>query len=221
MKISMALLTIILTVACTGQAQTINWRALHEGHENVVRFNAGYDYGATTQIGYCRAVDLFRPAVLGVEYSFPMGKELFDDFKVRLGGQIEVLTLGGFSTTVKVYSVFRRHETSLVRIASFGSDLGVAMGYYQPVWFIGGEFGFDKAITSHLKHSGIMRASFPGIRDGWLVPTGGNFHYGLEGGVTVGALVDLSVRIGATRAQGQDVDAVIPLYLQVGVGVQF
>jgi hypothetical protein len=220
MKKAMAVLAILLAAAHAGQAQTINWRSLRDDHRDLIHLSAGYDYGATAQLGYSRSIDFVRPVILGLDYSFPMGRDLFDDFKVRLGGQMEVMAIGGFSASVKIASVFRRQETALVRIASFGSDFAILTGFYQRTWFVAGEFGFDKAITSHLKHSDVMRASFPGIRDGWYVPTGGNFYYGIEGGGTIGGIFDLTMRIGATQAQAHDENAVIPLYLQVGVGMR-
>lgn len=164
---------------------------------------------------------MIKPVILGLDYSFPMGSDLVDDFKVRFGGQIEIVEIDGFSATIKISSNFRRYQTELVRIASFGSDLGVLAGYYKPTWSIGGEFGFDKSITSHLRHSDIMRAIFPAIRDGWYVPLGGHYYYGLQASKTIGESFDLSLRLGATEAQGSDENAVLPLYLQLGLGMRF
>jgi hypothetical protein len=150
-----------------------------------------------------------------------MGSELFDDFKVRLGGQIEIVEIGGFSATLKIASVFRRYETMLVRVASFGADLGAVAGYYRPSWFVAGEGGFDKSVTSHLKHSDIMRAYFPAIKDGWYLPSGGHWYYGVQAGKTLGETFDLTLRLGATHAQFSDEDALLPYYVQIGTGVRF
>jgi hypothetical protein len=164
---------------------------------------------------------MIRPAVVGLDYSFPMGRDLTDDFKVRLGGQMEIVEIAGFSVTIKISSSFRRYQTQLVRIASFGSDFGLLAGYYRATWYAAGEFGFDKSITSHLKHSEIMRAYFPAIRDGWYLPSGGHFYYGIQGGKTIGESFDLSLRLGATKVQFNDEEAVLPVYLQLGLGFRF
>ena len=66
-----------------------------------------------------------------------------------------------------------------------------------------------------------MRAMFPAIKDGWYVPTGGNYYFGLQGGKTVGESLDLSLRLGATRAQKHDENAVVPLYAELGLGMRF
>jgi hypothetical protein len=194
---------------------------MQEDQRNIVQLDFGYDYGTTVQLGYSRTFTLLRPVVVGLDYSFPMGKELIDDFKVRLGGQVEIFQLGGFSATVKIMSSLRRYENQLVRIVSFGSDLGLATGYYSSTWHAAGEFGFDKSIVSHLKHSDIMRSNFPTIRDGWFIPSGGHYYYGIQGGKTLGETYALSLRLGATNAQFDDEDAPVPFYVQLGLGMRF
>jgi hypothetical protein len=221
MKNIIAAMIIMMAVSEAGYSQNINWRSLREDQRNVIQFSFGYDFGVTAQLGYSRSFAMIKPVILGLDYSFPMGSDLVDDFKVRFGGQIEIVEIDGFSATIKISSNFRRYQTELVRIASFGSDLGVLAGYYKPTWSIGGEFGFDKSITSHLRHSDIMRAIFPAIRDGWYVPLGGHYYYGLQACKTIGESFDLSLRLGATEAQGSDENAVLPLYLQLGLGMRF
>lgn len=220
MKSMMWSLLVLTALAEAGHSQNINWRSFREDQRNTIQFSVGYDYGATVQVGYNRTFTLLRPVVVGLDYSFPMGRNLTDDFKVRVGGQIEVVEIDGFSATIKIASNFRRTETPLVRIASFGSDLALLAGYYRSSWYAAGEFGFDKSIATHLKHSDIMRAGYPAIRDGWYLPTGGHFYYGIQGGKTIGESFDLTLRLGATSAQGTDEDAAVPYYLQLGLGMR-
>lgn len=221
MKTIARVLLVVIVLADAGYSQNLNWRALGEDRENIVQLSFGYDYGVTAQLGYSRSFTLIRPMVVGIDYSFPMGDDLTDDFKIRLGGQIELAEAEGVSISLKVQSIFRRYQTQLVRIASFGADLGILAGYYSPGWYAAGEFGFDKSITSHFKHSDLMRASFPGIRDGWYIPTGGHFYYGIQGGKTIGESLELSVRAGATNAQWNDEEALLPYYFQLGVSAKF
>ena len=221
MKKLLAVITIVMAAAGIGYSQNINWRSLREDQRNVVQFNFGYDFGVTAQLGYSRSFTLIRPVIVGLDCSVPMGSDLVDDFKVRIGGQVEIVQAGGFSATIKIASNFRRYQTQLVRIASFGSDFGVLAGYYRSTWYAAGEFGFDKSIATNLRHSDIMRAYFPAIRDGWYVPTGGHFYYGVQGGKIIGESFDLSLRLGGTRAQKNDEDAVLPYYVQLGLGMRF
>ncbi len=214
-----ALISMALTEL--GYSQNINWRSLREDQRSYIQFNVGYDFGVTAQLGYSRSFTLIKPVMMGVDISIPMGSNLIDDFKVRLGGQIEVVEIQGFSASVKIMSNFRRYQTQLVRIVSFGSDFALVTGYYSSTWHAAGEIGFDKAITSHLKHSDMMRNYFPAIKDGWYIPTGGHFYYGIQGSKTIGESFDLSLRLGATKAQFHDEDAVLPYYLQLGLGMKF
>lgn len=221
MKKIMMAVVILAAAVDFGYSQTVNWRSLSKDQQNIVQFNAGIDYGVTAQIGYSRAFTLIRPILFGLDYSMPMGRNIFDDFKIRLGAQIELFEVGGFSITGRILSNFRRYENAMVRIVSFGSDFGVLAGYYCPSWYAAGELGFDKAITSNLKHSDIMKASFPAITDGWYIPTGGNYYYGIQGGKSLGESLDISLRLGVTNAQADDRNAILPVYLQLGLGVKF
>ena len=221
MKTITATVIIMLAVTEAGFSQNINWRSMREDEQNLLQFNAGYDFGVTSQINYGRSFTMIRPVMLGLDFSFPMGGDLLDDFKVRLGGQIEIVEMNGFSATIRIASIFRQYQTDFVSISSFGSDFAVAAGYYTPTWSVGGEFGFDKSITSRIKHSEVMRNSFPGIKDGWYIPSGGHYYYGFQGGKTIGESFDLSLRLGATKVQGKDEEALLPVYLQLGLGMRF
>ena len=216
-----AAVIVMMAVSESGFSQNINWRSLREDQRNLLQLNVGYDYGLTAQMGYGRTFTMFRPAMVGIDFSVPMGNNLLDDFKVRLGGQIEILEITGFSVTVRIASVFRKYQSSMVNIVSFGSDFALVAGYYTPTWFVGSEFGFDKAITSRFMHSDLMKARYPGIKDGWYVPTGGHFYYGIQTGKTLGESFDVSLRLGATKTQFHDQEAMIPYYLQFGLGARF
>ena len=221
MKNVMKVILVSMALAESGLSQNINWRSIGDDQRNIMQLSFGYDYGVTAQLGYNRSLNFIRPVVVGFDYSLPMGNVLLDDFKARLGGQMEIVQIGGFSTTVKVFSNFRRYQNSLVRIVSFGSDFAVLAGYYRTTWYAAGEFGFDKSIATNLKNSETMKAYYPAIRDGWYVPTGGNFYYGIQGGKTLGETLELSLRLGATSAQFHDPDAVLPYYVQLGLGMRF
>jgi hypothetical protein len=221
MKTIIVVLVLLICGTDAGRSQVVNWRSIREGQHNLLQLDFGYDYGLTAQAGYARTFTMFVPALASVELSVPMGDRVLDDVKIRLGCQMEVLQAGGFSATVRIASVFRTYGSPFVNIASFGSDFGLVAGYSCPTWSAGGEFGFDKAITSHLAHTDLMREMFPGVRDGWYVPTGGNYSYGLQASKTLGETVELSVRGGATRAQKHDENAVMPVYLRLGIAARF
>lgn len=140
-----------------------------------------------------------------------------DDFKARIGGQIEVLEIGGFSLSASIMGNFRRYESALVRISSFGAELSAVAGYYTPGWYLAGELGFDKSIISNLKHSDIMKDSFNEINDGWYIPSGGHYIYGVQAGKRLGRSMEITLRAGLTNAQGGHLDALLPYYAQIGI----
>jgi hypothetical protein len=221
MKTLLVTTLIITGLSGTARAQNISWKSLAEDQRNIIQLTTGFEYGVTAQLGYGRSMMLIVPAVVGLDFSIPMGGSLVDDFKIRAGGQVEIIQIGGFSASVKIQGVFRRYQNDLVRIVSFGSDFAAIAGYYTTSWYGAGEFGFDKSIVSNLKHSEVMRANFPAIRDGWYLPVGGNFYFGVQAGKTIGELFEVSLRLGATKAQMRDENAALPYYAQLGIGVRF
>ena len=221
MKKIIIMLGFILAGTTMGIAQAINWRSINEEQMNVANINIGYDYGVVTQAGYGRIVNAFSPILLTLDFSIPMGKNTFDDLKVRVGGQIELYEINGFSISGKIMANFRKYETDLVRVVSFGSEFSAIAGYYKPTWHLAGEFGFDKSINSNLKHSELMKDIHPQVTDGWYIPSGGHFFYGIQGSKTLGENLEISLRIGMTNAERKDQDAEIPFYLNTGLTIKF
>lgn len=199
-------------------AQYFNSTPQVDEHKNLVYFNFGYDFGVTTQLGYGRQVTILRRStLLNVDASIAMGKDLTDDFKVRYGGQMQLATVGHFAASVRIYSITRGHHTSLVRMTSFGTELSALVGYYKPQWYFITEFGFDKAIATHVKNGDTMIADYPLIQDGWYMATGGSYFFGLTIGKSVSKKLDCALRFGGVNAQGSDKNPVLPYYIQAGV----
>ncbi len=214
--ITIFLLTILFNLNVV-YAQTTNWRSIEDSQKSLVYLNLGYDFGLTTKLGYAHKLDAFRPILLMADYSFPMGKTLFDDFKFRLGGQIEIFDKNHFSFSAQYFAIVRRQQTNLVRQLGVGSEVMVALGYYKPKWHLAIELGYDKSLATHLKHSDKMTSNFPEIKDGWFYNTGGQLFYGLQGSKTLGENMEISLKIGATNARGKDENALLPYYAQLGI----
>ncbi len=217
--------SIIITIALLGLttpvwAQNINWQAFQPEQKQFVQIQTGWDYGMTFGLGYGRKFNTKMPVLVNIGYSFPAGERLFDDFKVRLGGQVEVIRRGGFSATVKVYSPFRRFENSLVRLINFGGEFSGVAGFYRKHWYVAGEFGFDKAIATHVRHTDLERETYPDARDGWYVPTGGNYFYGLQAGVSFGKS-DVSLKAGNLATQGWKTKPYVPKYAVLEYNYRF
>lgn len=199
------------------RAQTVNWGGLQQNDKQFLHAHAGANYGMVFGIGYGYKLTGNRfPVIAQVEYSFPAGQQLFDDFKTKFGGQVRLVEVHDFHLSVKAQGVFRRYENELVRLLNWGVDMSGAVGYYCPRWFVAAEFGFDKAISTHFKHSDQYKSEYPDVQDGWYQPaTGGNFNYGLLGGVSFGKH-DVTVKGGFLRAEDFKTKPLLPFYVQLG-----
>lgn len=205
----------LLGMATSACAQTINWQAFNPEQKHIIHLQTGWDYSMNFGVGYGRKFDtkLF-PVLANIEYSFPAGGSLFDDFKVRIGGQVEVLRKGSFSATVKAYSPIRRYENSLATLFSFGGEFSGVAGFYKQKWFVAGEFGFDKAIATHIKHSQRATEYNSGLQSGWYVPTGGNFFYGVQTGYSFRGN-GISLKVGKVVSQDFKTAPFIPYFAQL------
>ena len=101
---------ILISVFISANAQTINWNSFTTDQHNLIYLNTGYHYGLTTQIGYGHSFKSFRPLLFNIDYSFPMGDNLIDDFKVRYGGRIIIPVNNHFKTTIKKLNKFAENS---------------------------------------------------------------------------------------------------------------
>jgi len=201
-------------------AQTINPSRLSDTR-HIFNASFGMEYGMVYGIGYGYQVknNLF-PMVVGIECSMPSGDRFFQDFKTKIGGQIRLVEYNNFQFTARLQGVFRRYENSFARMLNFGSDFAGIAGYYRRGWFVAGEFGFDKAIVTHFRHTEEYKKDYPGVVDGWYEPsTGGNFYYGLQAGVSIGQQ-DIFLRAGKMYAQDFRTKPTVPYYGQLGFNVR-
>ncbi len=201
-------------------SQIINWESLDLKQRHIINVNAGADYGLTAGAGYGYQLKSKMPIVLNVEYSFPAGKKLTDDFKTKIGGYIRLYEVNNFQFSAKVQGVFRRYENSFASLLNFGSDMAAIAGYYKPKWFVAGEAGFDKAIVTHFKHTATYKQIFPSVKDGWYEPaTGGNFYYGLQTGFSF-TRNDIYLQVGKILTQDFSTKPLLPFYLQLGYNIR-
>ena len=214
MKNTIIATIVLLGIAASACAQTINWQAFEPEQKHLLYIQTGWDYSMNFGVGYGRKFDTKWPVLTNIEYSFPAGERLFDDFKVRIGGQVEVLRKGGFSATVKAYCPIRRYENNLVTLFNFGGEFSGVAGFYKQKWFVAGEFGFDKAIATHVKHSQLALENASSLQSGWYVPTGGNFFYGLQTGYFFREN-GITLKVGKVTNQGWKTEPFIPYFAQV------
>lgn len=210
----------VLFCARKGHAQTVNWNNSKPA-KHLVFVETGWEHGLVYGIAYGYQPHFKTPLLLNAHISIPSGHKLFDDIKVKMGGQVVLLNGPNLKGSVALNGVFRTYENPLVRLSNFGSEMKGSLGYFKPQWFVAAEFGFDKAIVTHFKHSDSFRENiFRDVQDGWYEPaTGGNFLYGIQTGLSRQKF-DLSLRIGKVVAQDFKTTPLIPYYLALGFGVK-
>lgn len=213
---------LVLSLISSVNAQTINWASLKEENRHIFNASFGAEYGVVYGVGYgyhitTRLFDI----VPNVEYSFPSGDNIFDDFKSKTGVQIRWFEFRDFQISSKISGVFRRYENDFVRLVNFGSDMTGSIGYYRAQWFASAEAGFDKAIVTHFKHSGSYKDHYPDVRDGWYEPTtGGNFYYGLLAGYSF-MNHDIYLKAGKILAQDFKTKPILPFYGLLAYNIKF
>lgn len=212
-----SLLFMGLMAASSTYAQTVNWAAISEQRPNQIRFNAGFEYGLTATLGYGHTFRIGPlPVIAQIDHTMPAGSNFLDDFRTRLGGEIDLLTLGGWHLSGKMYGLYRRYNAEFVRLDNFGADASGQIGYYRRRWMLAAEIGFDKAIVTHFKHSDTYRYHYAQVVDGWYEPdTGGYWYGGLQAGLSF-TRHDIFLRGGQYIYEGFDNKPLMPLYLQVG-----
>ena len=215
-----ALLAVASIISCKGNAQVILWNSLKKEYKHILNTNLAWDYGINYGVGYAYQLKFKCPILLDVEFSVPSGKNLLDDYKTKMGGQVKLHEYQNFILAIKIQGIFRRYENPSVRIINFGSEMSTTFGYYKPTWFLASEIGFDKAIVSYFKHSKLIKDNFTNIRDGWYEPsTGGNFYYGFQTGFTF-KKHDIYLKIGKIVTQDFKTTPLIPYYTQVGYNIK-
>ncbi len=204
-------------------AQVINWKKNSKQNKHLLHINSGGEYGITAGIGYHRLVPAKKnPLWLGGEFSMPLGNELADDLKVKLGAQIRLAAFNYFQFSARVQGVSRRYHNQSVTLFNFGSDFAGTLGYYRKHWFLGVEAGFDKAIVTHFKHSDWYKNNiYDNVQDGWYEPaTGGNFYYGLQGGYSI-KKTDITLKAGKLLQQDFQSQPLLPFFGQLGLNFRF
>lgn len=215
--IATALFSCLLQVSF---AQTLNWKTLKPSQRHVLNLHAGIDNGSMVGIGYAYRLNTRMPLLVHLEYSQPFGTTVFDDFRTKLGGQLNIVHSKDFRATVKAAGLFRCYQNDLVRMLNFGSEFSTIAGIYKQNWFAAVETGFDKAIVTHIKHNNAMEAYNPNLESGWYIPTGGIFFYGLQGGFSLNK-ADVYAKLGRMLLQDFQTSPTLPLYFQTGVNLKW
>jgi hypothetical protein len=222
MNRSMSITLGIVLTAVVARAATAQWNvARFKTDRNRVYTTFGLDPALVGSAGYGRVVSVAGHAFqLTGDVGLATAHLDTRDFRARISTQTSLLRWRSLHLTGSATFITRGTENSIYRALNFGSDFTGTLGVYRHGWFTAGEFGFDKAIITHLTHSDWYRNYYyPDARDGWYLTGGGTFHYGLTAGFALGRM-EVGGRFGWRRTERFN-ELTPPIYATVGVGLGF
>lgn len=220
-KLPLVVLGVTLSLSLTSAASA-QWNvARFDSGANRIYATFGLDPAFVPTVGYARVVSVFGHRLqLAGDVGLVAAEADARDFRARLHASTSIVRWRSLHLTGSTAFITRGTDNSIYRGVNFGMDLTGTLGIYRSGWFFAGEFGFDKAVITHVSHSDWYRDYFYAeARDGWYLDAGGTFHYGLVGGVTVGR-AELLLRIGQLRTEEFN-ELTPPFYASVGLGLTF
>jgi hypothetical protein len=208
-----------LIVARDASAQ---WNvARFERQRNTVYTTFGMDPALVTTLGYGRIVEVLgHDFQLSGDVGIATAKVDTRDIRAQLGVQTSLVHWRALQLTGSATGITRGTDNAIYRGINFGADVTAAFGVYRNRWFAAGEFGKDKAVITHVKHTDWYRTNFyTDAKDGWYLDAGGTFHYGATAGVAIGR-AELNGRFGWQKTEDFN-DLMPPMYASVGIGIGF
>ncbi len=187
-----------------------------------IYINFGLDYAFVPTFGYARGFHnstFNRDIMLLTEISSPL-KIDFHDYRYKFGGQAILLNFSSLDFSGAFSFIVRGTKNSIHNATSFGMDVTFMLGHYRKHWFVAGEFGFDKAIFTHIHHSDWYKTYFySDAKDSWYRNTAGNVHYGFRVGLAL-TRIEFTLRVGVQKSKSL-IDPLIPFFGVVGINYRF
>lgn len=219
--ISSIYLGVALSALAAAEANA-QWNlARFAAERNRVYTTFGLDPALVSTVGYGRVVPVFgRDFVLTADVGVVTAHMDTRDFRARVGTQASVVRWRSVHLAGSATFITRGTENTVYSALGFGADLAGALGVYRPRWFAAGEFGFDKAIITHVTNSDWYRQNvYPDAKDGWYLDAGGTYHYGVSAGYSMGS-TELTARAGWRRTE-RWADLSPGMYATLGIGFGF
>jgi hypothetical protein len=192
-----------------------------ETGSNRVYATFGLDPAFIPTVGYGRVVSIWgHPVQLASDVGIVAAELDTRDFRARVQAFTSIVRWRSFHIAGSAAFITRGTDNSIYSGLNFGADLTGTVGFYRKGWFVAGEFGYDKAIITHVTNSDWYRTYFySDARDGWYLDSGGTVHYGAVGGIGFGR-TELLLRYGVLRTENFN-ELTPPMYASVGFGIAF
>jgi hypothetical protein len=128
------------------KAQVINWES-NQGKQ-IVNLNIGGDYGIVGGVGYSHKIEARQiPIWINIGLSTPVGKDILDDYKVKVGGEVRFLSFNKIQFTSNFQFVFRKINMEYIKANNFGNELALTGGWYEASTGVNFNYGIRTGIS--------------------------------------------------------------------------
>ena len=199
----------------SAKAQDLNWERVRDEDQHFVGVKFGADYATVMGVAYGQRLPGKGQSFLAAEFSNAFGRDVLDDWKLRLSYQRELWHQGHFSLGLKPGLILRTYDSDIAKVLNVGIDLSAALGYYRPKWMLAAEVNLDHPLASKLDHR-FLKEIYPEIYNGWIGSTGGNLKVGAQFARTIGGQ-QVALRVGKVYAQNFKDNPTLPFYFELSL----
>ena len=204
----------------TLQAQEVNWKNRDENTKHFIGINAGIDYSSYYGISYGHFIkNNYKPLMVCAESNIPFGKNILDDFAIRVGLQSELYGSEHLSWTVKSTIINRKYKSDIANLNNIGADFETSFEYILNHWGIAGLINYDRSISTHIEHLELKKY-YPEIQDGCYNTRGGNFKFAARVHCDIKA-TSVFFTIGKIYGQDFNSNPTLPFFLRFAVSKSF
>jgi hypothetical protein len=217
MKFLKPLLVLFISLnACKLNAQEVNWRNLNELSKHLASGSFGADYSSYYGFSYGYILNASRkPIVIGADFNLPFGKNMLDDWKIKIAAQREIWHSKNVSFSLKPAFIARRYESEIASLYNISADLTLLFGYMKPKWGLTAIINYDHSFMNYIEND-LLKVYYPEIRNGWYGSSGGNFKFGARANLSVKTWNGF-LTIGKTYSQNFNDNPTLPFFAEITI----
>ncbi len=202
-------------------AQIVNFENVSIDRKNIIQASFGLDMAVMANIEYGRVIPIKgKPYILSANVSMPFGENGFDDCQMTLNFSGNTLKKDNWAMPAHFGIFTTTTKNSMSSISSSGIRISINPGYYKASWFVASEIVYDKFLLSNIKNSDLYKkVYYSEAKDGWYKNSGGNFHFGILSGKTIGKN-ELNLKFGMITTEQLNL-VLVSYYAQIGYRISF
>lgn len=214
------IIALVFSLVTCANGQVNNWAKL-DSSKHIATLYSGLDYGFVYGLHYGKIVK--NNSILWVPFvnvSLPLGGDVVDDYKLKVGTALKVLQRKNWIVSLEISIINRQNKNPFVIMQSLGFESGLQFGYYKQKWFVNLNLSTDNSLTTHLKHTDAYKGNYSEVADGWYQNTANNISFGSNIGYSFKKL-DITFSSGLIRTDGLHAKPYLPFYGKIGFNYRF